>query len=337
MRITPEILRKIARDTVAQRTRTNRDILAVYLIGSLLTDEPLVGGTTDIDLVFIHNGDAPLPREIIRLTDEVHIDIAHHARFVYHQPRDLRLHPWMGPNIYGCKILYDPQHFMDFTLASVSGQFFQPENVIARASVQVEQARQTWLSYQLENPEAGPTEVETYLRAVGNAANAIASLYGPPLAERRLLLEFPQRAKAASRPGMYKGLIGLLGGAQAEIETLKTWLPHWLNTVQAVPANRTPERLLAQRIPYYLRAFESLLAGSEPLNVLWPLLLTWNQAICLLSEDNPNLLGWQEAMEHLHLLGGHFQERLAGLDAFLDMVEEHLEEWGQSHGVIFTS
>jgi hypothetical protein len=334
MRITPEILRKIARDTVTQRTRSNRDILAVYLIGSLLTEDPLIGGTTDIDLVFIHNGEAPLQREIIRLTDEVHIDIAHHSRYIYHQPRDLRIHPWMGPNIYSCKLLYDPQHFMDFTLASVSGQFFQPENAIVRANVQVEQARQTWLSYQLEIPDTGPKEIETYLRAVCNAANALASLYGSPLAERRLLLEFPQRAQAAGRPGLYKGLLGLLGAAHADAEKLKSWLPSWIAAAEAIPPNNTPPRLHPQRTPYYLRAFEAFLSSPEPMNALWPLLLTWNQAINLLGVNHPACHSWQEAMKDIQLWGTGFQDRLSGLDAFLDMVEEHLDEWGRSNGII---
>ncbi len=55
MRITPEILQKLARDTVAQRTRSDRDVVAVYLQGSLLRDDPLLGGTADIDLFFIHS------------------------------------------------------------------------------------------------------------------------------------------------------------------------------------------------------------------------------------------------------------------------------------------
>jgi hypothetical protein len=44
MRITTETLLKIARDTVAQRTRSDRSLLAIYLTGSLLESEPLLGG-----------------------------------------------------------------------------------------------------------------------------------------------------------------------------------------------------------------------------------------------------------------------------------------------------
>jgi hypothetical protein len=336
MRITPEILRKIARDTVTQRTRSNRDLLAVYLVGSLLTDDPLIGGATDIDLVFIYNGDSPLDREIIRLTDDVHLDIAHHSRYIYHQTRELRVHPWMGPNIYNCKILYDPQHFMDFTQASVSGQYNQPENVLQRAGVQVEQARQTWLAYQLEAPEAGPAEIGAYLKAVGSAANALASLSGPPLADRRLLLEFPSRAEAVGRRGLEKGLTGLLGGQKIDGDQLKTWIPQWKEAVLAIPDEMRPIRLHPHRIPYYQRAFEAAIASGMPQNALWALLTSWNQAITLHDEVKEQQVEWQAAMEQLHLFGSGFQDRLAALDAFLDTIEDVLDGWGQSHGVLPT-
>jgi len=78
MRITREALMKVVRDTVTQRLRTDRSIVSIYLTGSLLEEEYLLGGAADIDLVIVHN-DYPGPeREIVPLTDTVHLDIAHH-------------------------------------------------------------------------------------------------------------------------------------------------------------------------------------------------------------------------------------------------------------------
>ena len=54
MRINRQTLLRIANDTVAQRVRQERGILSAYLCGSLLGDDYLLGGCTDIDLVFIH-------------------------------------------------------------------------------------------------------------------------------------------------------------------------------------------------------------------------------------------------------------------------------------------
>ncbi len=337
MRITLEMLNKVARDTVAQRTKADRNIIAVYLHGSMLSGEPLLGGATDIDLFFVHNDDTPEAREIVRLTDEVHLDIAHHTRRIYRPARELRLHSWLGPTIYGCKILYDPQHTMDFIQASVGGQYNQPENILARVRAQAEAARQTWLSFHLDHPEPGLEEILRYLKAVENAANAIASLSGPPLAERRFLFAFPERAAAAGHPGLYNGLLGLIGASHLQPEDLRAWLPQWRAAFEAVPPDKATPRLKPYRLHYYLRAFEAMLGSERPLNVLWPLILTWTQATRLMPPEAPQLAAWRAAAGQLGLLGEAFYERIAALDAYLDLVEETLDAWAQKNGVFSPS
>jgi hypothetical protein len=334
MRITLEMLNKVTRETITQRTKSDRDIIAVYLHGSLLSGDPLLGGTADIDLFFVHNNDTAETRETVRLTDEVHLDIAHHPRQIYRHARELRLHSWLGPTIYGCKILYDPQHTMDFIQASVGGQYNEPENVIARVRSQAEAARQTWLSFHLERPDPGLEEILRYLKAVENAANAIASLNGPPLAERRFLLSFPERAEASGHPGLYNGLLGLIGGSTVDAEVLRSWLPRWRETFEAVPREKATPRLRSFRLHYYLRAFEAMLSSDHPLNSLWPLVNTWTQACLLLDPEAPQRSAWQEAAGHLGLLGEAFHERVTGLDAYLDLVEETLDAWAQKNGIL---
>ncbi len=332
MRITKAILLKLANDTVARRSREDRGLLAAYLQGSLLRDAFLLGGTTDIDLFFIYNEDPPVEREIVRITDDIHLDITHYPRKVYRDTRELRLHPWLGPGVYGCKILYDPQHIMDFTQASVRGQFFRPEHVLSRARAQAERARQIWLSFHLEHNEPEPQDIAAYLRAVAHAANAIASLNGPPLTERRLLIDFPARAEAVGRPGLYPGLLGLLGAPAVDGDTLRAWLSGWRTTYEALLPEHAPPRLHPHRLQYYLRAFDAILEGARPLDALWPLLRTWMQAILSPHTDTPQRDAWQAAFTRLGFLGGAFFERIAALDAFLDMVEETLEVWAHEHG-----
>ena len=77
MRITRDLLINTAKETVKRATYGSHDLLCVYITGSLIYPEPLIGGTTDIDLVYIHSVDAPVKREIVPLTDEYHLDIAH--------------------------------------------------------------------------------------------------------------------------------------------------------------------------------------------------------------------------------------------------------------------
>jgi len=332
MRITREVLLKLARDTVSRRVSEERDLLAIYLCGSLLEEEFLLGGATDIDLVFVHADKVASPREISRLVDEVHLDIAHHEDREYRQTRRLRVHPWLGPALNGCTVMYDPQHFMDFTQASVRGQFDRPDYVLQRSRKQMEKARQIWFSYQSETAEMGPQAVTGYLRAVAHAANTVASLSGPPLTERRFLLNFPARAEAVGRPGLHAGLLGLLGAPNVDPQLLGSWIPLWDEAYQAISPQLAPPRLHPDRRLYYLDAFEALVNGLQPEEVLFPMLRTWTMAVGLLPADSPSRTAWRQATVRLGIGGGAFHERVAALDAYLDLIEETLEVWARQNG-----
>ena len=333
MRITAQVLHQIARDYVAQQSRADRSLIAAYLQGSLLGDSFLLGGATDIDLFFIHTDDIRVPREVIRMSDEVHLDIAHLLQATYRQTRRLRIHPWLGPGVFGCKILYDPQHFLDFTQASVRGQFDQADNVLQRARTLSGEARQIWFDFHLEVRQPTAEDLLTFLKAVKKAANAIASLSGPPLTERRLSLNFQKRAEMIGRPGLYAGLLGLLGAPAIDPEVLRSWLPAWQAAFGTLSPYQALTRLHPHRREYYLRAFEALLSSPHPLDALWPLLYTWTETAGLLPVDTPEWQSWQEAATQLGFTGPHFSDRLAALDAYLDTVEEALEVWGQEYGV----
>jgi hypothetical protein len=333
MRVTRETLLKLAREAVTRRVREDRGVIAAYLCGSLLGDDFALGGTADIDLVFVHLVDPPVEREIVSLTEEVHLDIAHYDQRAYRRTRELRLHPWWGPTLAACKVMHDPGHFLDFTQASVRGQFDRPDRIVARARKQLEAARGTWSSFQTDMPEPGPQEIEAYLRAVGNAANAVASLAGPPLTERRFLLRFFERVQSLDRPGLYAGTLGLLGAADLSADQVSAWLPDWQAAYQAIPEAAAPARLHPDRLVYYRRAFEAMLAGERPLAVLWPLLRTWTLAAALLPSDSPERASWASSFTGLGLLGEAFGVRVNALDAYLDLVEETLEAWGRQNGV----
>jgi hypothetical protein len=332
MRINQESLLKIAQDTVSKRVRNDPGIVSAYLCGALLEDNYLLGGTADIDLVFIHISDIPTAREIVRLTDEVHLDIAHHLQKDYEQPREVRAHPWMGPTIFICKPLYDVGHFFDFIQASVRGQFYRPDYVLKRARSQAEHARQIWFSLHDENLKAGLVEIENYLRAVGHAANAVALLSGLPLTERRLLLVFPERAEAIGHPGLYAGLLGLLGSPMVDREVLQSWLVPWEQAILALPQPVARPRLHPDRKMYYLKAFEAMLGQEDPQVLLWPLLNTWAEALKHLPVGAPQVEAGLSAYKRLGLLGEGFTGRVAALDAYLDLVEETLEDWAEKVG-----
>ena len=334
MRITRETLLKLARDTVQMQVQRDRRLICVYLTGSLLTDDPLLGGTTDIDLVFIHDSEPLYEREITRLSDEVHLDIAHHSQTVFHQPRHLRVDPWIGPFL--CQtplVLHDSHHWFEFTQASVCAQFNQPDYVYQRVSALAAQARQTWLDLHLGNISGETRTVWMYLKALENAANAIASFSGPPLTERRLLLQFPQCAKELDRPGLAAGLSDLLLSDPVQESDWRAWQPAWQAALDSAGRlENVPPPLMPCRKGYYTRAAASLW-DKEPAAAIWIALRSWTRALEVLGEQSPDLAAWRSALQTLGLDGQSFQKRLELLDTYVDNIEELLETWAHEYGI----
>lgn len=334
MRITRETLLKAAKDWTAARLRQDRSVVCVYLTGSLLQEEPLLGGTTDIDLVFVHPNEPEKPREIVRLTDDVHIDVAHLSQSVFHQPRHLRVDAWVGSYLCaGPVMLHDTQHWFEFTQASAFSQFFRPENVMERARPAAESARQAWLELHSLTDAPDAAARWTYLKALENAANAIALLNGPPLTERRFLLNFPGRAAAVNRPGLAGGLVDLFLPQVPEAEIWKIWLENWKKAYTAASQlTSVLPRLHPCRLRYYERSADALFT-DQPGAAAWMLLRTWTLALLNLPQGNPHFAAWEEACRTCGLGESDFSHRLADLDVYLDSVEETLDIWAQANGV----
>lgn len=334
MQITSEILRQFAETTVEKITRVNFDVMAAYLRGSLVMgDDPLLGNTTDIDLVFIHTDTPRTSREILRLTDEVHLDIEHHSQREYLKGRELRVHPWMGPSLYNAQVLYDPQHFLDFTIATIRGMFQREDHTIIRTRTLMESARRSWTELHSSPSLSNQQTVTRYLEIIEDTANALSLLAGEPLTERRFLPAFARRVQSLDQPGMYAGLMGLLGAPRVEVETLRDWLTFWNMAYTAKSAAKRPAQIHPYRRNYYLRAFKALLASEKPKDVLWPLLLTWSRVAGCLPEEEPAFARWQAAFEQLGLLGVDFPERITALDMYLEQAEEKIDSWALERGV----
>ncbi len=329
MQITREALLKFARSTVDQRTRYNRHVMCVYLTGSLLQDEPLLGGAADIDLVFIHDIDPAQPREIQPLTDTIHLDIAHLPQSLFLQPRSLRSNAWVGSYlVQNPLLLHETQHWFEYTQASVFAGFNNPENRLRRARPLVEDARQTWWNLR-SGGASGPAAVQAYLRALEQAANAVASLSGPPLTERRFMLQFAERAELVGKPGLAQGLVDLFLG-EREPGDWQSALQAWQADLTAVgEAEGAPARLHPIRRRYYQGALEGL-GGEHNAAAAWVLLRTWTLATCHLQQPSQ---GWQDLIQALQLGPNDLDERLDALDAYLDAVEETLDQWGQKNGI----
>jgi len=334
MRVTRESLIRIAKETAQERAYNDKNIIAAYLTGSLLSEEPLLGGVTDIDLVLVTSTTPPLTREIVRLTPDFHVDISYHAKNEYNPSRELRVNPWLGYEIYNPMLLYDSQHFFEFTQASVRGgfEFHETSLVLERCRKLLDHGRKIWFDLMDIGDESGPKDVRRYLKSLYHAVNVIAELNGPPLPERRLLLQFPDLAEKANRPGLSVGLLGLLGAAGLDDSTLESWLPEWeYMFVAAFKTGKVDARIHPARLNYYKKCFMAMLGGDDPTVLLWPLFNTWTHAAVALPEDE--IASWHVTRKKLGFAGIEFKQRVEGLDHFLDELDVLLDEIAATNGL----
>ncbi len=336
MRVTRESLIRIAKETAQERAFNERGIIAAYLTGSLVSPEtdPMLGGTADIDIIFVHADEPKHRREFVKLTPDFHLDISHRAKGEFKRPRELRLDPWLGWEMYDPMLLFEREKFFEFVQAGLRAgfEFNAPAPALQRSRLLLSHARGIWRDLLEMTDTVTPKDVGHYMKSLYHAVNAVAELSGPPLQERRLMLEFAPRAETAQRPGMNTALIGLLGASNLEASTISEWLPAWkLSYVAAMESSRVDPRIHPARVNYYEKAINAILAGENPHAALWPLLQIWTFAAEVLSDSA--LEAWRSACEQLSLTASGFEAHVNGLDQYLDEVEILLDELATQHGL----
>lgn len=329
MRITRDTLLKLARDFTGKRLATDRNVNAVFLVGSVRPEEATLPAVLDIDLLVIYNGEPPRPREVVELSSDVHLDVCYENARHYAQPRELRGDPWRGWAMWDPLLLHQKGHFFEYTQSSVRAQFEEMENVLKRSRVFVEQARNAWNAMVLDPQAVSPAQI---LTAAAAAANALAALAGPPLTERSLLADFPARAQALGHPELTGQLL------QAIIATpdpglLQAALPVWETCFQAAARAPQDARLHPVRLRYYKTAIDAQMQGDLPAAAFWPLLYTGALAAQSQAIPPKTQTAWQDILQQAGLDSTDAPDRLHALDAFLDSIEEIAERLAAESGV----
>jgi hypothetical protein len=323
MRITRENLLALARENAAKFTAKDRGLVCVYLVGSLLKEEPFIGGTTDIDLVCVHDRAVPASREIVRINADVHLDIAHYTLEDFSPARKLRLDPWIGGAFeLGSLSLQDSTHWFDQTRSTAISQFWLPANISARSRKFLASARQNWQALVDGALPQGIKRTQAFLNAIREIANATAVISGMPLTLRRLFLDLPERAEKAGIPALTGTLVQLF---TSDFVTDEQWTPWLENLSQAFEALKTaktiPPSVHPNRRNYFEKAIFAM-AEERPAAALWVLLDVWTMAAAALPKSEDTYKAWQTFCQHLKLDGKNLPARLEELDTTLDQVEE---------------
>ena len=335
MRVTRESLIRIAKETAQERAFNDRGIIAAYLTGSLVSDaDPMLGGSTDIDIIVVHADEPKHRREFVKLTPDFHVDMGHRAKAEFKRPRELRVDPWLGWEMYDPMLLFEREKFFEFVQAGLRAgfEFNAPTPALQRSRSLLAHGRQIWRDLLETGDTVTPQDVTKYMKSLYHGVNAVAELSGPPLQERRLMLDFASRAETAQRPGMNDGLIGLMGASAVDASQISAWIPEWkLAFEAATESSRVDVRIHPARLNYYEKGINAVVSGGTPHAALWPLLQTWTLAVDVLPEHSMN--AWRLACGQLGLTVAGFEERVQGLDHFLDDVEALLDELAREHGL----
>ena len=323
MRITTEKLLELARTEAEDRP----GVVSGYVIGSAAGGDPVFGGTADVDLVLIHEYEPAIPREIVPLSDEVHLDISHHAKRLYQQPRDLRVDPWLGPSMCEPVFLHDPNHFFEWAQAAVRGQFHRSDYMLARGAAFLERAR-----ISLKGLETDRLWLSGWTRALLEAANAVASLEGFPASGRRVMPQLKSKLTELNHPEIYEHFLRLLGAEQFEASMAPEWVDSWATTFDSACKISLDPELTEVRSGYYLGGFRSMIEDGSAVEILWPRLSTWDQAIYELTLTGELQPHWPQLLNTLGLSADHASEREKELENLLDQVEEILENWAEKVG-----
>jgi predicted nucleotidyltransferase len=331
MRITREMLLKLAKDTTEKRFKPDPHVVAVFLVGSMRNDgDPLLGGTADIDLLVITKGEPLREREIVKVSTEIHFDLMFESEKAYAKPRELRGDPWRGWAMWDPMLLHEKGRFFEYTQSSLRAQFDDPVNILARSRALANRAREAWTGFQF----GGEPNPGQYLAAVQDAGNSVAVLSGAPLPERRFIPAFSEKAKKAGRPELSNTLATMLGGLDVSPDDIRAWLGPWETTFEtAAQSPAIDGRIHMARLAYYKNAILAALAANESTQALWLILHSWSLATQAGNLSIEQVETWNAASKFAGLRGPSFETRLQSMDHFLDAVDEMLDKMSTQYGL----
>lgn len=326
MRITRETLINQARENAKQLTSKDRGIICIYVSGSLLMDDPFIGGVTDIDLICVHDRPVKVRREVLRLSPEISLDLAHYEQEEFEPARKLRTHAWIGGWLENVPlVLHDPLRWYDFMRASATAQFWKVELIAARVRSFLVPARKAWADLQEDAIPQGIKRTAAYLDALRDLANAVACFSGAPIAERRLVHDLPARAAAAGMRDLSADFVNLFTISEFSDETFAAWADAYhqlFDTLKDSP--NAPVSMPLFRRSYYEKALRALYPAN-PAGALWLLLYTWTRAAAALPRTEQPFKDWMAVSRQLEMDGKGINARLDALDHLLDTVEEAVD------------
>ena len=334
MRITREKLLKLSESYIQQRSRKDRSIVCAYLTGSLLREFPFINGTTDVDIIMIHNDLQQAYREVTGISEEASFDIYHYPKSYFANPRNLRTDPWIGSSLcFDPVVLCGKGHWCEFVLSSVEASFFLPENTMQRALVFNNEAHKYYAKLpRLANTQYETTYVFNYLLCIENAVNSVACLSKKPLTMRHFLQDFGECCTELGCPDLVPAAETLL--TERPLDQYYSYYSQFWNYYIDYFSNYVREDFFPEygkfRLPYYTKAAEAYWEAHLP-SAVWIMLNTWTHIFSAMNMEYNE--GFHSFLGMNGLTPMQAQSRLPMIDRFLEEIDDTIDNWGKSKGI----
>lgn len=333
MRLTRERLLNLTNSYLTKMVRRNPNVVCIYLTGSMLQEDPFINGTTDVDLVVVHNRPEDLPRKIVPITDEATLDIHYFQQSYFNPMRKIRKDPWLGSGMCFDPIqLYGKGHWFEFTQASIESAFFQPEYVLHRSRVFFAQAYESWRALRFDKSMSEARYILNYLRTIESICNSVAALSQHPLTDRRILKDFKAACDAVEIPDVVPLMNQLLIGETDPKPYFEYFSAPWKYYLEffgnSELVNSIPKYHI-YRLKYYTAAVETYWE-EHLISALWIMLKTWSVTVEWL-----NLHGneyYTTLLRTIEIGRAFSAQREEQLGKFIDAVDVAIEKWGDEHG-----
>lgn len=322
MKYTKEYLLEAAQKFIHKKVEREPSISAVMLIGSLRSYDHQIDHPIDVDLLVIQDGPVVIENELVRISDDHHLDIHYDDVSAYENPKLLRADGLRGWAVWNAEILYQRDRFFEFTQSTVRSQFDEPKNVVERMRYFCSRSRSFWL----ENSSMPQrVSMDEYLNAVADAGNALACINREPLSIRTLLSDFFEITRSHNISEINGKILACMSSelsTELVTKNISLWKDLFTEGVK-YPADMIIHPL---RVNYFLSSIVSLASSSQPITSFWPFLFTLGKMPIQFSENKKLIDRSKNLKTSFGFSPEGMNQKLDALDLLLEDIEGIVEQ-----------
>lgn len=322
MKYTKEYLLEAAQNFVNKKIARDPAISAVLLIGSLRKIDHFIDRPMDVDLLVLRDEKGDVDNELVRISDEHHLDVHYDDALAYDDPKMLRSDSVRGWALWDASVLYQREHFFEFTQSTVRSQFDEPRNVIDRMRYYIKPARELWLENSA-TPEN--VDMETYLSAIFAAGNALACIDREPLSIRSFLTDLFDVTKNLEIEDINSRFMNCLS-SDLSIDLIQSNFALWEELFMEGCKYPADDVITPLRLAYFRSSIDSELAGTQPIRALWPFLFTISKMPIRFSEFTELIQKHADVKTAFGFSPNGMGDKFKYLDLLLEDIEGIIEQ-----------